>query len=97
MRDDVTGIQTLGSKKKSKGTGGAKQLIQVSGAEGNSTYLMTDSLGRFTVDTDLMKTLRGGYVYLKPMLSKEFKPELEIQDYFLPSIAYGERSLLTAR
>lgn len=58
---------------------------------------MTDSLGRFTVDTDLMKTLRGGYVYLKPMLSKEFKPELEIQDYFLPSIAYGERSLLTAR
>ena len=43
---------------------------------------MTDSLGRFTVDTDLMKTLRGGYVYLKPMLSKEFKPELEIQDYF---------------
>lgn len=97
LRDDVTGIQTLGSKKKSKGTGGAKQLIQVSGAEGNSTYLMTDSLGRFTVDTDLMKTLRGGYVYLKPMLSKEFKPELEIQDYFLPSIAYGERSLLTAR
>ena len=82
LRDDVTGIQTLGSKKKSKGTGGAKQLIQVSGAEGNSTYLMTDSLGRFTVDTDLMKTLRGGYVYLKPMLSKEFKPELEIQDYF---------------
>jgi hypothetical protein len=58
LRDDVTGIQTLGSKKKSKGTGGAKQLIQVSGAEGNSTYLMTDSLGRFTVDTDLMKTLR---------------------------------------
>ena len=82
LRDDVTGIQTLGSKKKSKGTGGAKQLIQVSGAEGNSTYLMTDSLGRFTVDIDLMKTLRGGYVYLKPMLSKEFKPELEIQDYF---------------
>ena len=33
LRDDVTGIQTLGSKKKSKGTGGAKQLIQVSGAK----------------------------------------------------------------
>ncbi len=98
LRDDVTGIQTLGSKKKSKGTGGAKQLIQVSGAEGNSTYLMTDSLGRFTVDTDLMKTLRGGYVYLKPMLSKEFKPRIgDSRITSLPSIAYGERSLLTAR
>ena len=30
----------------------------------------------------MMKEIRGGYVYLKPMLSKEFKPKLEIIDYF---------------
>lgn len=34
------------------------------------------------VDPDKMKALQGGYVYLKPMLSKEFKPTLELVDYF---------------
>ncbi|MCS2392839.1 hypothetical protein NXX02_10630 [Bacteroides fragilis] len=61
---------------------GDKQLVQVTGAEGNSAFLWTDSVGHFTIDTNRMKELRGGYIYLKPMLSKEFKPELEIVDYF---------------
>lgn len=33
-----------------------------------------------------MKELRGGYVYLKPMLSNEFKPLLRM-DHFFPEIA----------
>ena len=82
LTDEINGIQTLKSKKKDKQNEGAEQLIQVFGAEGNSQFLWTDSTGHFMVDPDMMKTLQGGYVYLKPMLSKEFKPTLELVDYF---------------
>lgn len=82
LTDEITGVQTIGSKKKSKGTQRTEQLIQVSGAEGNSSFVWADSAGCFTVDTEKMKELRGGYVYLKPMLSEAFKPKLEIADCF---------------
>ncbi|WP_337940421.1 hypothetical protein [Parabacteroides sp.] len=82
LPDEISGTQTIGSKKKSKETQSTEQLIQVSGAEGNSVFVWADSAGCFTIDTDIMKDVRGGYVYLKPMLSKEFKPKLEITDYF---------------
>ena len=82
LTDEINGIQTLKSKKKAKQNEGAEQLIQIFGAKGNSQFIWTDSTGHFMVDPDKMKALQGGYVYLKPMLSKEFKPELEIQDYF---------------
>ena len=85
LTDEIRGVQRIGSKKKSKETQRSEQLIQVSGAEGNSAFIWADSTGCFTVDTEQMKELRGGYVYLKPMLSEEFKPKLEITDYF-PSI-----------
>ena len=83
LTDEINGMQTLKSKKKDKQNKGAEQLIQVFGAEGNSQFIWTDSTGRFMVDPDKMKALQGGYVYLKPMLSKEFKPTLELVDYFL--------------
>ncbi len=83
LTDEINGLQTLQSKKKDKPSEGAEQLIQVFGAEGNSQFIWTDSTGHFMVDPDKMKTLQGGYVYLKPMLSKEFKPTLELVDYFL--------------
>lgn len=82
LTDEINGIQTLNSKKKDKQNEGTEQLIQIFGAEGNSQFIWTDSTGRFMVDPDKMKALRGGYVYLKPMLSKEFKPTLELVDYF---------------
>lgn len=82
LTDEITGVQTIGSKKKSKGTQRTEQLIQVSGAEGNSSFVWADSAGCFTVDAEKMKELRGGYVYLKPMLSEAFKPKLEIADGF---------------
>lgn len=82
LTDEINGIQTLKSKKKDKQNEGAEQLIQIFGAEGNSQFIWTDSTGHFMVDPDKMKALRGGYVYLKPMLSKEFKPTLELVDYF---------------
>ena len=82
LPDEIMGVQSVGSKKKGKKTQGTEQLIQISGAEGNSMYIWADSTGSFTVGTDMLKELRGGYVYLKPMLSKELKPKLEIEDYF---------------
>lgn len=82
LTDEINGIQTLNSKKKDKQNEGTEQLIQIFGAEGNSQFIWTDSTGRFMVDPDKMKALRGGYVYLKPMLSKEFKPTLKLVDYF---------------
>ena len=82
LTDESNGIQTLKSKKKAKQNEGAEQLIQIFGAKGNSQFIWTDSTGHFMVDPDKMKALQGGYVYLKPMLSKEFKPTLELVDYF---------------
>ena len=82
LTDEINGIQTLKSKKKAKQNEGAEQLIQIFGAKGNSQFVWTDSTGHFMVDPDKMKALQGGYVYLKPMLSKEFKPTLELVDYF---------------
>ena len=83
LTDEINGLQTFQSKKKDKQNERVEQLIQVFGAEGNSQFLWTDSTGHFMVDPDKMKALQGGYVYLKPMLSKEFKPTLELVDYFL--------------
>lgn len=82
LTDEINGIQTLNGKKKNKQNEGVEQLLQIFGANGNSQFIWTDSTGRFVVDTQMMKALRGGYVYLKPMLSKEFKPVLELADYF---------------
>lgn len=82
LSDKIIGMQSIGSKKKGKKAQGTEQLIQISGADGNSMYVWADSAGFFTVGTDMLKELRGGYVYLKPMLSKELKPKLEIEDYF---------------
>lgn len=82
LTSEINGVQIIQNKKKGEQNQGTVQLIQVSGAAGNSLFTWADSAGRFTVDTDMMKELRGGYVYLKPMLSKEFKPRLDIVDYF---------------
>lgn len=84
LTDEINGIQTHKAKVKKKGeqNKATEQLLQVSGANGSSHFIWTDSAGHFVVDTEMMKALRGGYVYLKPMLSKEFKPALEVTDYF---------------
>ena len=82
LADEIHGLQTIKSKKKAHQNQTTNQLIQVSGPEGNSQFTWVDSTGLFTVDHDMMKALRGGYVYLKPMLSEEFKPELSFKELF---------------
>ena len=82
IADEITGRQTIGTKKQNFKNQKSEQLIQVSGPQGNSLFIWADSIGGFIVDRDRMKELQGGYVYLKPMLSKEFKPALKIDDLF---------------
>ncbi|MCD7933441.1 MAG: hypothetical protein LUH15_19955 [Tannerellaceae bacterium] len=82
LRDEITGVQIAGSKKKNAASDPSEQFILVSGPEGNSELILTDSVGRFAIDPDLMNELRGGYVYLKPMSAKESKPGLTIYNYF---------------
>lgn len=77
LSDEIQGRQVVGKRKKQKEVGNNSQLLQVSGPNADSRFIMTDSSGRFTIPTELMEALRGGYVYVKPMLNKdEYKPEV---------------------
>ena len=79
--DNIIGRETVGSRKmKRNTTNGGEQVIQVFGPSGNSQFLWTDSVGNFSVPVSVMNTLRGGYVYIKPLLGKEFKPHLTLSD-----------------
>lgn len=79
LTDEVTGVLTI-KDKKAKGT---EQLIQISSAEDTIQLTWTDSTGCFIVSPESLQELRGGYLYLKPMLPKNFGPKLEIDDPFL--------------
>ena len=82
LSDEIKGKQIIG-KKKQKELANGGQLIQVSGPSTKSQFIIVDSLGRFTVSTDQMIALRGGYVYLKPMLDKdEYKPSIVAEESF---------------
>ena len=78
ITDEITGIQTI----KNRRIQNTEQLIQVSGSNGDSELIWADEDGHFTIHPDLLKTLRGGYVYLKPMLTKEYGPEIKFDDPF---------------
>ena len=83
LSDEIRGRQILGKKKKRKELGNGEQLLQVSGPNAESRFVLIDSLGKFMVPTDLMLGLRGGYVYLKPMLDKdEYKPSVIVEETF---------------
>ena len=75
--DEITGIQTFKDKKFQN----REQFIKIFGPDGNSGLISSDSAGHFKVDTDLMKRLRGGYVYLKPMMPDN-GAKIEIYDQF---------------
>ena len=83
LSDEIRGRQIIGKKKKRKELGNGEQLLQVSGPNTENRFVFIDSLGKFVVPTDLMLGLRGGYVYLKPMLDKdEYKPSIVIEESF---------------
>ena len=83
LSDEIRGRQIIGKKKKRKELGNGEQLLQVSGPNAENRLVLIDSLGKFVVPTDLMLGLRGGYVYLKPMLDKdEYKPSVIVEETF---------------
>ncbi len=52
---------------------------------GNNTktnLIATDTLGQFTVSPEILKEWQGGYFYLKPLLSDEFSPSIDIKEPF---------------
>lgn len=96
--DSIIGRETVGSRKmKRNTTNGGEQVIQVFGPSGDSQFLWTDSVGNFSVPVSVMNTLRGGYVYIKPLLGKEFKPHLTLSDgtVLIDSIRKSKKSYLS--
>jgi hypothetical protein len=77
--DEITGIHTAEKRKKNQG---ALQLVKISDAEENAQFVTVDSFGYFAIDAGMLKSLHPGYIYLKPMLPEEFKPELRMDDPF---------------
>lgn len=83
LSDEIKGKQIIGKKKKIKELGNVEQLLQVSGSNTESRFAIIDSLGDFVAPTDQMLALRGGYIYLKPMLNKtEYKPSIIVNEPF---------------
>lgn len=82
ISDGVPGRQTFKSERKSRSVGNGEQLVQVFGAEGDAQFVWTDSAGYFDVEPKILRDLRGGYIYLKPMLRKEFTPKVETEEFF---------------
>lgn len=96
--DNIIGMETVRSRKmKRNTTNGGEQVIQVFGPSGDSQFLWTDSVGNFSVPVSVMNTLRGGYVYIKPLLGKEFKPHLTLSDgtVLIDSIRKSKKSYLS--
>ena len=56
------------------------QFIQTLSPQGDTCLVMSDSLGRFEIDPDMMDGMRGN-VYLKPMVGKP-KPKLTLDSPF---------------
>ena len=56
------------------------QFIQVFSPQSDTSFVVSDSLGHFEVDPELMDEMRGN-VYLKPLVSKP-KPKLTLVDPF---------------
>ena len=93
LSDEILGRQTIGKKRKRNEVGNVQQLLQVSGPDADTQFIMTDSMGNFAVPTEQMLTLRGGYIYLKPLLDKdEYRPEVSFKADF--PIADSLRSYL---
>lgn len=81
LSDEINGLQAIGTKKGMKEAGGTEQVVQVFGPNGDAEMLLTDTLGRFTIPAGQMERLRGGYVYLKPLLDKDrYEPSVIFED-----------------
>ena len=96
--DSIIGKETVGNRKMKRNTTNVgEQVIQVFGPSGDSQFLWTDSVGNFSVPVSVMNMLRGGYIYIKPLLGKEFKPHLTLSDgtVLIDSIRKSKKTYLS--
>lgn len=96
--DSIIGMETVGNRKMKRNTTNVgEQVIQVFGPSGDSQFLWTDSVGNFSVPVSVMNMLRGGYIYIKPLLGKEFKPHLTLSDgtVLIDSIRKSKKTYLS--
>ena len=70
--------------RKKKQINNTEQLLQVFNYNEENSFLWTDSLGNFSIDPEVLHQLRGGYLYVKPLVDKTDKPKLEFEDPFKP-------------
>ena len=83
LHDEINGVQTIGTKKGREEVEGMEQFVQVFGPEGNAEMTQSDASGYFVVSANQMEKLRGGYVYIKPLLDKDrYKPSIAFEDLF---------------
>jgi hypothetical protein len=80
LSDGIAGSERVGKKCQKKMPNGGVQMVKVSGSDGKSQLLWTDSLGCFEIVPSLMSQFRGGYIYVRPMLDKGYKPRLSLTD-----------------
>lgn len=82
LEEGIKGKQIIPGKRKAKKVKGISQLIKVFTPDEKSHFLAIDSLGKFEIPTEALMDMSGSYLYLKPMLKKEYDPRLEINDSF---------------
>jgi hypothetical protein len=78
LNDGMRGTQAI----KKAGLRNTEQMIQVFDAKEQSGFIWTDTLGHFSIDPEILHRLRGGYLYLKPLVGKEYRAKLELEDPF---------------
>lgn len=78
LSDEVNGVQTIKNKKMRN----TEQMIQVFDAKERSGFIWADTLGHFSIDPEILYELRGGYLYVKPLVGKDNGPKLIIEDPF---------------
>ncbi|MDL2278280.1 hypothetical protein LJC57_06770 [Parabacteroides sp. OttesenSCG-928-G07] len=81
LTDDIKGVLTI--DKKHKQYQNAALYFSVTGiSDENPFFMETDTLGQFTIGTDVMWALRGEYLYVKSMLPEEVESEYLFDDSF---------------
>lgn len=82
VRDGIEGEVHFTKKLKQSPKGVQVVMVFNPGKENLSEYILTDSLGKFTVNPVHLKTWQGDYVYLKPLGPTDFEPRISLSDPF---------------
>ena len=82
LTDGVSGVLTI-----KRDNGYKVQIVNTFSPQGDSCTILTDSLGRFVIDPQLMRKMPGR-IYLKPFLTDRYKAKLFFASPFDTISAY---------